>query len=275
MVVQAVSNFKVNNSRSRITNYYENNNYMSRASILNQPADSFSKSNGSSQVSFKGNPMALVKGKGKLAKVGEGFLADAGKKVGGIARRVGEEATEAIGGTVRKIKGKNKLPEVKKPVIAKLQSDSSLLKELGSVYNSLDSKSAAAKAIANYSPSYISSTGALAPGSYNKIKDLISTAKADPSFKGLAGAASDFVPDVAKETAKEVGSTIASSAAGEAVKAVGAEVGQFVVEEVIGEAGMQVLERSLDCILPGVGLSITGLRWLRRVAKAKNIIDKL
>lgn len=261
MAVQAISIFKVDNSRGRVANYPKSNNYMSRVNILSQPADSFSRSNNSSQISFKGNPMTLVKGKGKLAKASEGFLADAGKKVGGIARRVGEEATEAIGSTARKLKGKTNTVDPKKlpkPQILEYGAYTTPVIEKIIKWN-------------NEHPTH-------------KIKvpkegDIPGCEAAERTLKSymvsFGSAIADAVPDAAKEAARGVGSAVASSAAGQTAKAAASEVGQFVAEEVIGEAGMQAIERGLDCILPGAGLLLTGIRWGRRAYKVGKIIDKL
>ncbi len=258
-MITAISNFNGHNSKVNSANY-NSSNETRKANNSSQVIDSFANSK---QVSFKGNPMALVKGKGKLAKVSEGFLAGAGKKVDGIAKRVGEEATEVIGSTARKLKGKTKTVDHKKlpkpqifeygayssPVISKIIRWNS--KHPGHKIpvpaENINSATAAERTLNEYIKKY------------------------DPSFTGLA----DLVPDAAKETTTKVGSAVASSAAGETVKTVASETGQFIAEEVVGEAGMQAIERAIDCVIPGFGGLITVARWGRRIYKAGKIIDKL
>lgn len=107
MIVQAVQNFTTNNLKAKSANYDAKSNVMSKMGNSNQVADSFTKSN---QVAFKGN----------LAKAGQNLLGDTGSKIGSRFRRVGEEATEVIGRSFRKLKGKNELPMTEKPVLAAL-----------------------------------------------------------------------------------------------------------------------------------------------------------
>ncbi|MFA7659342.1 MAG: hypothetical protein WCY19_07900 [Candidatus Gastranaerophilaceae bacterium] len=116
MTVQAVQNFTTNNSKANVSNYGASN-VMSKMGNSNQVADAFTKS---SQVTFKGN----------LAKVGENLLGDAGSKIGGKVKRLGEEATEIIGGAVRKIKGKDDLSISDKPITCNIQTNDKMKAEL-------------------------------------------------------------------------------------------------------------------------------------------------
>lgn len=104
MTVQAVQIFTTNNFKANSTNYDAKSNVMSKMDNSKSVADAFTKSN---QVAFKGN----------LAKAGENLLGDAGSKIGGKVKRLGEEATEAIGGAFRKLTGKKELPETEKPIL--------------------------------------------------------------------------------------------------------------------------------------------------------------
>lgn len=254
MAIQAVSSFKVGNSRGRVANY-QGSNYMSRMNISNQPVDTFTKSNHASQVTFTGNPLTLIKDGGRLAKTGESILGEAGKKVGGITRRIGEEATEAIGSATRKIKSKNKFPDSKK--LQKPQTPQTLnygvyTTPIIDKLNSWNAKNPCHK---------ITVPGEDDISGCNVAKDKLATyiTKYDPSFTGLADVATDLVGEGTIEFGKEIAS----------------EAGQFVAEEVIGEAGMQAIERGLDCVLPGAGLILTGARWARRLIKAGEFIDKM
>lgn len=116
-MIQAVSNFKMVNSKVNATNYDAKKNVMSNMVTSSQVADSFIHSKKSNQIAFKGN----------LTKTGGNLLGDAGSKIGGIAKRVADEASEVIGGAVRKLTKKNELPVVEKPTFLYSQRDGNLM----------------------------------------------------------------------------------------------------------------------------------------------------
>lgn len=99
-MIQVVSNLEPNLSRVGIINYKSKSNYMSTS---NQFTDTFTNSKQTSKIAFKGNPLSLIKGESKV-----------GEKISKLA----EKATESIGVSLKKLKGKNELPITKKPVTA-------------------------------------------------------------------------------------------------------------------------------------------------------------
>ena len=103
-MITAISNSNGYNPKVNSANY-NSSNETRKGNNSSQVIDSFANSK---QVSFEGN----------LAKAGESLLGNAGSKIGGKVRRLGEEAFEAVGGTFRKLVGKNELPSIKKPIIA-------------------------------------------------------------------------------------------------------------------------------------------------------------
>lgn len=249
-MITAVQSFKANNFKANSTNYNVRKNAMSNVVSFNQVADSFTKSN---KVSFKGN----------FAKVGEDILEGAGSKFGSRARRFASEAVESISGAARNLTGKgNKMPITETPKIAPVDSVS--------------------QQILNAAADYVRKN----PGQANKVQAAIDAAKkggvrgnfttnGDQGIKDAIGMSNvhfgDLVPDAVGETARQVGSEIASSTAGEAVKTLASEAGQYVTEELIGEAGMQAIERGLDAVAPGLGVAITTARYARRAYKVAKI----
>ena len=115
-MITAISNSNGCNSKVNSANY-NSSNETRKANNSSRVIDSFANSK---QVSFKGN----------LAKAGEGLFDNAGSKIGSKFRRLGEEASEAIGSTFSKLVGKNELPAAEKPKIAPYDSvDLSKLKK--------------------------------------------------------------------------------------------------------------------------------------------------
>lgn len=265
-MITAVSSFKANNFKANLWNYDAKNNAMINFVNFNQVADTFTKSN---QVAFKGN----------LAKVGEDIIRDgAGSKLGIRARRMGEEASEVIGKGFRKLTGGNKLPEVENPIGLYDQRAANIYNYKQAAISALKKKLDAGdidasdfKKGSNILDTYFTN----AQNNTSLASDVIDKNKPTFGSLGIDVDASDFVPDAVGETAKEVGSAVASSAAGEAVAAVGTEVGTYIAEEVLGEGVCQAIERGLDCILPGVGGLITLARWGRRAYKAGKLLNKL
>lgn len=117
-MISAISSTERSFSNVNLAKKVNSRNLDSRNNNYSQLPDTFTNSKQASQITFTGNPLSVIKGGKKLAKTGESLLGSSGSKFGGKVRRLGEEATEAIGGAVRKLKGKEDLPKVKKPVIA-------------------------------------------------------------------------------------------------------------------------------------------------------------
>ena len=103
-MITAISNSNGYNPKVNSANY-NSGNETRKANNSSQVIDSFANSK---QVSFEGN----------LAKAGENLLGNAGSKIGGKVRRLGEEIIEAASGAFRKLSGKNELPIADKTTIA-------------------------------------------------------------------------------------------------------------------------------------------------------------
>lgn len=253
-MILAVQNFKTRNFKANSANYDVRSNAMSKVDNSKAIADSFIKSN---QIAFKGN----------LAKVGEKAIGDLGSKI----KRAGEGVVEAAGGTLKKITGERELPFVEIPIISpslKGERDAALSSALSRAKDELKSRLSRGEiSQSTYNSkvsemtSYYDHAKGLDPMDYSS-RDIIS---GQPSFRGVVDTSD--AGDVASEAVGE--GTI------EAGKEVASEAGQFIVEETIGEAGYQAVERAIDCVLPGVGGLMTLARWGRRIYKAGKIIDKL
>ncbi len=174
-MITAISNFNGHNSKVNSANY-NSGNETRKANNSSQVIDSFANSK---QVSFKGN----------LAKVGENLLGDAGSKIGGKVRRLGEGIMEAASGAFRKLVGKNELPISDKAVIAPTVKDDSLLKKAQELFDKAPYHSSDRSKLDSVlsDPKYIKGTDNLTPGYQSELEKTINSI--DPThFKG------DYVP---------------------------------------------------------------------------------
>jgi len=265
-MILAVSDFTTSKSKTNLTNYSVKRNVLSKGEHSEQHTDEFINSKQTTQISFTGNPTALLKGKGKLAKAGKNILVDAGLSVANKTKNLGEEASEAVGGAIRKAEVDKELPYVEKPIIAKLDgADKVADATLQRIIDNFSPQSPARIAIENFDPKCLAGTDTWGPETLKKANKLIADAiKENPSFKGLIKTSDigDLASDVVGEGAIDAAKTAAS------------EAGQYIAEEALGEAGYQAIERSIDAVLPGVGVAITALRWGNRGRKAVNLAKK-
>lgn len=274
-MITAVSSFKASNYKSNSTNYDAKNSVMSNVVSFNQNNDSFTKSN---QVSFKGN---------LAAKVGEGILGDAGSKVGGIARRLGEETSEAIDKGFRILTKEKSLPITETPVV--LPSYTGDIHDLAQRWNKLHPGNTVPVPAEGCDVSYAEKIARMIHNKDSSFKGLIDTSDIHEAGSEIANSAageavkeagSAIAESAAGETVKEAGLAIAESAFGETVKTVASEVGQTIVAEIIEEAGHQIIERGIDLAgapfgVPGIGIPLTVARWGRRAYKAEKLGEKV
>lgn len=119
-MITAVTGMRTNgtnfsNLNANFAVHTSKNKTMSNVVNLNQVADSFTKSN---QIAFKGN----------FVKAGKNILTDTG--LNSKARRLGEEASGAIGKGIRKLTGGDELPVTDKPITSNIYYNKKMQKEL-------------------------------------------------------------------------------------------------------------------------------------------------
>lgn len=120
-MITAVSSFTANNSKSNSANYYSKSNTISRMDNSPATADSFRKSNPTTQIAFTGNPLTLIKGGKKLAKAGESLLGDTGSKLG-------KKASKTIGKKAKSLSGNALEINVGAPTLQLIKKEGKLAK---------------------------------------------------------------------------------------------------------------------------------------------------
>lgn len=232
MIIQSVSSFKVNNSRNKQPNYSKDNNYKSKINSYNQDTDSFHKSSNPNKILFKGAPATLIKTVEPLSKLN------------GIARRLGEEATEVISTVNVKLKGTNKLPQnskLSKPKTLNYGIYSTSVRDDIIRWNRTHNDHLLDVPSTNETQAGARPYEEELNRAISKYDDSFYTTYKKNSFKGTI-----------------------DSDIGEPARSAASEV----AKEVVGEGAFQAAERALDCVLPGAGAAITAFRWGRKIYKS-------